>query len=609
MFGYHGKYLHVDLSSGECRTIELREDHLKKFIGGTALAARLIYDKVKPGMDPLSPENPLVFAAGAFQGATIPMASRSAIATVSPLTGYWGEATTGGVFPTRLRATGFDAIYITGKAARPVYLYVKDGKAEMKDASHVWGKDIYETQKILKEELKDPEVSISAIGLAGENMVKCSGVINDRGRAAGRCGVGAVMGSKKLKAVAVSGSAKISVADEQKVAELTRQARETISNNFTSVLYREYGTMLWVDMGMVMGDVPAKYFTRSLFPAQKVTSQAFRQKYVMGNYACYGCPIGCGRLIRNFKGIPEVDGPEYETTIAFGPLCWNFDTDSIVEANHLCNAHGLDTISAGVAIAYAMHLYEKGILTKKKAGMELKWGDGKAVVKLVEMMIKKQGFGELLGQGVRRMAEELGADPEEAAHVKGQEVPMHDARAFFGMAISYATGPRGACHLKGDYYMVDIGSMVMELGILPGDRHQSQGKAEPAAKYQAYRDLFDSMLMCKFAPYTATQLTEMLNAVTGWNCTPADLGTAGERSINIKRAISNKLGLTRKEDKLPRICIQPLNEGSTVGKSPDMDTLLKEYYAFRKWDWETGKPTKEKLVELGLDDVAKDLWG
>jgi len=609
MFGYHGKLLQVDLSKGETSTVGLKEDDLKKFIGGTALAARFIYDKLEPGMDPFSPGCPLIFAAGAFQGTTIPMVSRSAVCTISPLTGYWGEATTGGVFPSRLRSTGFDAIFITGKAARPVYLYVRDGKAEIKDASHVWGKDIYETQKILKEELKDAEVSISAIGLAGENMVKCSGVVNDRGRVAGRCGVGAVMGSKKLKAVAVSGNARVSVADEQKVAELTRQARETIANSFTSVLYREYGTMLWVDMGMVMGDVPAKYFTRSLFPAQKVTSQTFRQKYVMGNYACYGCPIGCGRLIRNFKGIAEVDGPEYETTIALGPLCWNFDTDSIVEANHLCNAHGLDTISAGVAIAYAMHLYEKGILTKKKAGMELKWGDGKAVVKLVGMMIKKQGFGELLGQGVRRMAEELGADPEEAAHVKGQEVPMHDARAFFGQAISYATGPRGACHLKGDYYTVDIGGMVMELGVLPGDRFQSQGKAEPAAKYQAYKDLFDSLLMCKFAPYSATQLSEMLSAVTGWNYTPADLGTAGERSMNIKRAISNKLGLTRKEDKLPRICIQPLNEGATVGKSPDMDTMLREYYAFRKWDWETGKPTKEKLVELGLDDIARDLWG
>jgi len=609
MFGYYGKFLNVDLSTGEIKTLELEEDHLRKFIGGASLAARLIYDHVKPGMDPLAPDNPLVFAAGPFTGTTLPMVSRSAVCGISPLTGIWGEATTGGVFPFRLKESGFDGIFITGKADRPVYLYLNNGSAEIKDASHLWGKDIYQAQKILKDELKDAGLSISCIGLAGEKLVSYACVMNDRGRAAGRCGLGALMGSKNLKAVAAAGSMKADLADAGKIAELTRLARDTISAGFMSIAYREYGTMLYMDLGMYLGDVPAGYFTKSVFPSKEITSQALRQAYTVTNYACHGCPIGCGRVVRHFrKDLDEVDGPEYETATTFGPLCMNYDLDSIVLANHLCNAHGIDTISAGVSIAYAMHLYEKGILTKDKAGMQIKWGDSKAIVKLVEMIIKKEGIGELLSQGTRRMAEELGADPDEAAHVKGLEMPMHDARAFTGMAVSYATGPRGACHLKGDYYNVDLGNPVAELGIASGDRLQSEGKAEPAAKFQNFKDMFDSLLLCKFAPLSLTQISDMLSSITGWTYTPEDINTAGERSVNIKRAISNKLGVTREDDRLPGPCIAALEEGSTAGTSPDMDILLREYYDFRKWDWNTGKPTKDKLVELGLEDAARDLW-
>jgi aldehyde:ferredoxin oxidoreductase len=609
MFGYYGKFLNVDLSAGEIKTLELEEEHLRKFIGGASLAARLIYDHVTPDMDPLVPDSPLVFAVGPFTGTTLPMVSRSAVCGISPLTGIWGEATTGGVFPFRLKESGFDGIFITGKADRPVYLYINNGNAEIKDASHLWGKDIYQTQKMLKDELKDTGLSISCIGLAGEKLVRYACVMNDRGRAAGRCGLGALMGSKNLKAVAAAGSMKADLADAEKIAELTRLARDTISAGFMSIAYREYGTMLYMDLGMYLGDVPAGYFNKSVFPSKEITSQALRQAYTVTNYACHGCPIGCGRVVRHFrKDLDEVDGPEYETATAFGPLCMNYDLDSIVMANHLCNAHGIDTISAGVSIAYAMHLYEKGILTKDKAGMQIKWGDSKAIVKLVEMIIKKEGIGELLSQGTRRMAKELGADPNEAAHVKGLEVPMHDARAFTGIAVSYATGPRGACHLKGDYYNVDLGNPVAELGITPGDRLQSEGKAEPAAKFQNFKDLFDSLLLCKFAPLSVTQISEMLSSITGWAYTPEDINTAGERSVNIKRAISNKLGVTREDDRLPSPCIAALEEGSTAGTSPDMDILLREYYDFRKWDWNTGRPTKEKLVELGLEDAARDLW-
>jgi aldehyde:ferredoxin oxidoreductase len=609
MFGYNGRFLAVDLNTRETRNLELKDDDLKKFIGGASLGARLIYDHAQKGTDPLSPDNPLIFAVGPFTGTTIPMVSRGAVCGISPLTGIWGEATTGGVFPFRLKTAGFDGIFVTGRARRPVYLYLHDGSAEIKDAAHLWGKDTYQTQDILKDELKTTGLSIAGIGRAGENLVRYACVINDRGRAAGRCGLGALMGAKNLKAVAVAGNQRTSVADNDKVAQLTNQARQAITTGFMAVAYREYGTLLYTDMGMFLGDTPARYFTRSVFPAQKVTGHSLRQAYPVESYACYGCPVACGRTVRDFrKNIAEVDGPEYETAVAFGPLCMNYDWDSIIYANHLCNAHGIDTISAGVSVAYAMYLYEKGILTKNRAGMEIKWGDGAAIVKLVEMIVNRKGIGELLGDGTRKMAEALGADPEEAAQVKGLEVPMHDPRAYNGMAILYATGPVGASHMKGDYYSVDLGGGVPELGIVAGDRFQSPGKAEPAAKYQNMKDMYNSLLLCNFAPLPLTLVTNILNSITGWDFTPADLATAGDRSINLKRAINNRLGVTPKDDKLPKINLQVVNEGGIAGRSPDMAVMLKEFYDFRKWDRNTGKPTKEKLLELGLDFVAKDLW-
>jgi len=610
MYGYQGKFLFVDLGAKETGTMELTAEQAKNYIGGAGLSARLMYDKVDKNRDPLAPDSPLVFAVGPFTGTPIPMVSRSSICGVSPLTGIWGEATTGGVFPFRLKAAGFDGIYITGKAKRPVYLYVKDGKAEVRPATHLWGADIYNTQDMLKNELKETGISTSCIGPAGEKLVKYAAVMNDKGRAAGRCGMGALMGSKNLKAVVAGGTARSTVADGDKISELAKTLRESISNNFMSVAYREYGTMLYIDMGMFMGDTPARYFTRSVFPARQVTGQALREQFTVVNYACAGCPIGCGRTVKNFKkGIGEIDGPEYETAIGFGPLCMNSDLKSIIWANHLCNAAGIDTISTSVSIAYAMYLYEQGILSEKKAGMKLKWGDAPTIIKLVEMIINKEGIGKLLSEGTRRMAEALGADPADAAHVKGLEMPMHDARAFSGEAISYATGPRGACHLKGDYYGVELGGAFPELGVFAGDRFQIEGKAKMAANFQSWKDLFDSLLMCKFAPVTVTNVAETLSGITGWKYAPEDIVKAGERSINIKRAISNKLGVTRKDDRLPAICTAPLDEGTTAGKSPDMDTLLKDYYAARQWDWETGKPKREKLLELGMADVANDLWG
>jgi aldehyde:ferredoxin oxidoreductase len=611
MKGYQGRFLTVDLNDNNTGEMPLSEDILKDFIGGATLAAKLISDYVREGMDPLDPESPFVFSTGPFTGTAIPMVSRYAISGISPLTGYWGEATSGGEFPFRLKGSGYDGIFITGRAKGPVYLFVNNGSAEIRDASHLWGKDIYETQRLIQEELESKRLGIACIGKAGEEMIRYSCVMNDNGRAAGRCGLGALMGSKNLKAVVVTGSMKTDFSDGNRVKELSGECKDLIRGDIVSIAFKEYGTLMYMDMGMTLGDVPAKYFQKSVFPVKNITGEALRQNYVVENYACTGCPIGCGREIKDFsEEIESIDGPEYETVAAFGPLCMNFDMDSIIRANHLCNSHGLDTISAGVSIAYAMYLYERGVLTKENAGMEIAWGDGETVVKLVEMIVNQEGIGKLLSQGTLRMARELGRDEDEAAQVKGMEVPMHEGRAWHGLAISYATGPRGACHLKGDYYNVDIGGAlpVMEYNIMQTDRMTSVGKAENAAKYQNLKDLFDALTLCKYARFSPTQICQILNALTGWEITPDDLLTIGERSINIKRVISNKLGLTRKEDKLPKICLDPHDEGSTAGSLPDMDLMLREYYEFRRWDWETGKPSREKLVELGLTTEAEDLY-
>ncbi len=610
MKGYFGKFLQVNLTNKKIEDFTVSDDDLKKYVGGSTLAASIIYNYVKPAMNPLAPENPLVFATGPFVGSNIPMVSRAAICGIAPGSGLWGEATTAGSFPIRLKGTGYDGIIITGRADTPVYLLMKAGKAEIKDASHLWGKDSYQTQEIIDKEAGEKN-STACIGAGGEKLIKYAGIMNDEGRTAGRCGLGALMGSKNLKAVTVSGNLKAEIADSHTLKSLIEEARDCIRNYPNTNAYKLYGTNMYIDLGMRLGDVPTKYFTKSIFPVEKLHGPAFRKRYTMTNYSCTGCLIGCGRVIKDFsEDIKKVDGPEYETVAAFGPLCMNFDIDSVVRANHLCNAHGIDTISAGVSIAFAMYLYEKGIITKEKAGMEIKWGDSEVILKLLDMIIKQEGIGVILSKGVKEMAAALGADPEEAAHVKGLEFPMHDSRAYQGAALSYAVGPRGACHLKGAFYHLDApgNESAQELGITFSDKNNPAQKGALTAKSLHFCELYNSFTLCQFSPMTAGMIARALNAITGAELSTIDLLTFGERSFSLKRAINNKLGVTRQDDKLPKIARQALKEGATAGMEPDMDLMLKEFYEVSSWDWESGKPKKEKLIELGLDQAAKDLW-
>jgi aldehyde:ferredoxin oxidoreductase len=596
MKGYFGKFLKIDLTDKKITDLAISDDDLEKYVGGSTLAAKLIYDYVHPGMDPLAPENPLVFATGPFIGSNVPMVSRAAICGIAPGSGLWGEATTGGNFPFRLKGIGYDGILITGKSETPVYLLVEGGRAEIKDASHLWGKDSYETQDLIGKEVGS-KASTACIGMGGEKLLKFAGIMNDEGRTAGRCGLGALMGSKNLKAVVVSGNQKAESADGESLKKLIEEVRDCIKSNPNTGGYKLYGTNMYIDLGMRLGDVPTKYFTKSIFPVEKLHGPAFRSRYNMATYACSGCPVGCGRVIKDFsEDIKTVDGPEYETVAAFGPLCMNFDIDTVVRANHFCNRHGIDTMSAGVSIAFAMHLYELGLLTKEKAGMEIKWGDGAVILKLLEMIINQEGFGVILSKGVKEMAVLLGVDPEEAAHE--------------GAALSYAVGPRGACHLKGSFYNLDApGNEVgLELGISFSDKNDPAQKGALTAKMLHFCELYNSFTLCHFSPMPAPMIARALAAITGLPYKTMDLLTFGERSLNLKRAINNKLGVTRQDDKLPKIVSRALKEGATAGIEPAMDLMLREFYDVSKWDWETGKPTREKLMELGLEQVAEDLW-
>ena len=608
--GFHGKVLKVNLSTGSVGTIELSDDVLKAFVGGSGLAAALLYDHLTKDLDPLSPDAPLLFITGPFTGSKVPSSSRYAVAGKSPLTGIWGESTSGGYFPAALKLTGFDGILITGRSSKPAYLWVRDGEVEVKDASDLWGLTTYETQAAIKEEL-GKDVKVACIGPAGENLVRFAAVINDEGRAAGRCGFGAVMGAKNLKAIAVSGGKEPPAADPGKVAELAVRALREIESSPLTHSMRVYGTAGYITAGLSYGDTPAKYFQDSVFPAYKISGEALRERYYVKPLACAGCPIACGKVIYFGRhGLEKVDTLEYETQAAFGPLCGIDDLDAILYLNYLCNAYGLDTISAGVTAAFAMHLYERGVLTKEKlGGLALKWGDDGAVVELLHRIVRREGIGSVLAEGTRAAAEKLGVDPEEVASVKGLEIPMHDPRAFTLQALTYATSSRGACHMRPDYYLVDEGLELPELGIKPSPRFASTPeKVEAFVKFQNVREVYDSLILCKFSPMSLTTVAAFYTAITGIKVEPKDLNALGERIYMIKRCINVRLGMRREDEKLPKIVLKPIPRGGTAGNVPNVEELLKQYYSIRKIDPETGKPLKEKLEELGLAKQASDLW-
>ena len=608
MNGYMGKILRVDLSAGKIWDEPLNEEYTRAFAGGSGLAARYVYDMVDGDTDPLGPDNPLVFMTGPLVGTAMPSAGRCSVCALSPLTGIWGESNTGGFFGPELRFAGYDGIIVTGRAEKPVWLSIVAGQATLHDAASLWGLDSYATQEQARAALDEPKARVACIGVAGENLVKMAAVMNDHGRAAGRTGMGAVMGSKNLKAIAVRGKARVPLADPTAFKSVTREIIAGLDEDMAAMSFRLAGTAGGVDMLLMYGDMPIRYYQQGEWEeASNLSGVLMTDQYLNKATACYRCPIACGRETRAPSyGVEKVDGPEYETVAAFGSLALIGDLEAVIYAGHLCNVHGVDTISAGATIALACEMFERGILTAADTGgIEIRYGDVQTMHRLIEMLARREGFGDVLAEGSAALAERFGA-PELAVTVNRLEVPMHDPRAFASMAVTYALSPRGACHMQGDMYGVDMGmGPALELGILPGDRFEATAeKGRIAARQQAWRNLYNAINLCQFQNPGVGRLLAALNGATGWGLETEDLMTLGKRIVTLKRLLNLRRGLTRADDRLPDLLLKPLDDGGTEGAVPDVEALLAGAYAEYGWDPKTGKPSRETLEELGLDLAA-----
>ncbi|UCE98274.1 MAG: aldehyde ferredoxin oxidoreductase family protein [Dehalococcoidia bacterium] len=603
--GYIGKILKIDLTDGQFVEEALNENYAQAFIGGSGIGAWYLYKMTTKKTDPLGADNPLIFMTGPLTGTRAPCCGRYSVCARSPLTGLWGEANSGGNFGPILKFSGYDGIIITGCSSKPVFLEIIDGQPIMRDASHMWGMDCYQTQQAIKAEAGLSKLSIACIGVAGENKSKIAAIVNDQGRAAARTGLGAVMGSKKLKAIAVGGKKQPKVSDGKAFNTAVNEAQNFLKEDISAAMFRLGGTAFYMDVGMMYGDIPTRYYTQGEFDVTKLTGATLSETILTRTVGCYRCPIACGRKTTLEKyGASDVDGPEYETISALGTLLLIDDLPGITYAGHLCNLYGMDTISTGVSIAFAVYLFEKGILKLSDTdGIELKWGDVGMVIKLIEKMAHRDGFGNILADGSRLLAKKYSVE-DMAVQVKGLEVAMHDPRAFSGMAVAYATAPRGGCHLESDFFYVEIGQEIPEVGITASPRgkwtESSSEKAQAVSRHQDWRSLYDSLIICKFAGYSANLVTKLVNAATGWHITPRELLTSGERIFNLKRLININFGLTTAEDKLPKLLLEPLSDGGAKGQVPNIEMMLDEYYQFRKWDKKTGLPTHQKIKQLGL---------
>ena len=600
--------LKINLTSGETTQFKIPPAWEQEYLGGASLAARLLYSTLTQELDPLSPESPLLFLNGPLSGTAGPTVGRFVVCGKSPATGLWAESNCGGFWGPELRFCGYDGLWITGKAEKPVFLSVNEGKLEIRDAAAIWGKDTYESQTLIKDELHIPGTHVLSIGPAGENGILYANLMCDHGRAAGRTGLGAVAGSKNLKAIAVHGSTKPPVASPEKYALLRSEANHILKSDNMTHFFHDLGTAGVADYSDYLGAMPKKYYHQGIFEgAGNVTGATMAEKILVGVSACHGCVIACGRVVRLEDGLKR-KGPEYETIVSFGPNLLNDNLASITLMGEMCDRAGMDTISAGGTIGLAFHLFEKGIITKRDTGgLVLKWGDLGMIENLLAITARREGFGELLAKGSRRLGLHFKAE-EEAVQVNGLELPYHDPRALSGMSLVYATSPRGACHNQSDYFVVELGQADSSIGVEFYERQAGAEKAANVARHQNWKTIFNSLVMCIFANIQVETVLGLINAACGLKWGEKELFKAGERAWNLKRAINHRLGLTSKNDILPKAILEPYQDGGSAGYVPPFNEMIKAYYAARGWDQETGKPSPEKLKDLGLEWVVEDIW-
>jgi len=610
-----GKTFCIDLSRKTVRTEQVAPKVAAGFLGGSGLAFRLAFAGLSQcaTIDPLGPDNPLVVAPGLLTGTPALAGCKASLCARSPLTGMYSESTVGGYLGAQLARAGIAAVIITGRAEVPTYLWIKDDSVEFRDASELWGKDTYETAEAVGA-ATDSKAETACIGPAGENGVLFAAVMvgGADARAAGRTGMGAVMGSKNLKALAVRGTGPVSVADRERLTRSVKSLLDGLKEN--TRLIHDYGTAGGVEAVENTGDLPIKNWRQGNWKegAGRICGQAFAGDTV-GHYACFGCPIRCGKEVR-LKVGPNAGtvahGPEYETLAAFGSMVLNDDIQSIFCANDLCNRLGLDTITCGAVIALAMEADERGLLSgDKRGGLDLSWGNGETVVQLIQDIAARRGLGDLLADGAVRAAQRIGGSAHECVvAVKGLEMGYHDPRAYTSMAVAYATGSRGACHLDLGYYVETGAFDGKHLGLRSEwEPHGMEDKALLARRMQDFMTAYNSLGLCKFlgrAPVTPEVAAEWVSAVTGRETDAADIMLAGERAFNLKRVINCRLGVSRARDWLPlRLLTLDRGTGGAAGSLPHLGPMLAEYYADRGWD-EFGIPTAACLERLGLADTG-----
>jgi len=623
MKGYNGHILFVDLTSGKIEEESLPESTYRFSIGGVGLGARILYERLKPKANPLGPENILGFTTGPLTATQAPMAAKHTVVTKSPLTHTWGEANSGGFFGGELKQAGYDGVFFSGAAKTPVYLFINEGKAELRDASHIWGKDTYETERALYRDTGDDKVKFVCIGPAGEGLSLISSVMADRGRTAARSGVGAVMGSKNLKAVAVRGTQKIAVADPEQVSKLRESTqkylREQVDRMPFIKMLSGHGTCDGPLVVIPSGGTPIKNWTLSgekMFPDYANIGGDNIFKYQTKKSGCGNCPINCGGVVSVKEGPYAVEArkPEYESLASLGAMCLNSNAESIIKANDICDRYGLDTISAGTTIAFAMECYEKEIISKKETGgIELTWGNSSAIVAMVEKIGRREGFGDVLADGVRKAAERIGKGSENCAvHVDGQEPGMHDPRLILHRGLGYISAQTPGRHMiaMAPYRLATEG----KLGSSPNLKApEGENEIERIGKMQAmgvsYAQTFSDCGLCLFAVSAGNDypLAEFVSAVTGWDFSAKEAMTAGKRILTLLQAFNLREGWKPGDFTLPGRMSQPVTMGPLSGRNIDFAALKSAYYKSMGWDTESGVPSQACLSELGMKELVGKL--
>ncbi len=611
--GYWQKILWVDLTSKTTKVGDIEEDVLKKFVGGAGLGAWILQKELTGKTDAYDPKNPLIFATGPFQGPAVPGGAKFSIISNSPVTGTFADTAGGADWGPNFKDCGFDALVIKGKADKPVYIYINNDNVKIKDASSLWGKNTYQTDDTIKAELGDKKVAIACIGPAGERKVAIACVAMDKHSFAGRAGLGAVMGGKNLKAIAVKGTKKVPVADTQKTKELINEYQLLISKNVKENSFREHGTPVLCETAEGLGDMPIKYWDGDVWPEGAKTLGAPNYTNVLNAkpWPCSYCPIGCHRKIKitepaeyAYEGV----GPEYETLGMMGTSLMIGDPKVVAMGNDIANRLGVDTISLGAMVGFAMDCYEQGLITKKDTGgMEIKFGDAEVFLKLCEQIGKKEGFGELFAEGTLKAAEKISPKAvERVVHCKGLDFPAHDARSCISLAPSYATGTRGACHFRGPCEDVEMGGFFMpEVGVEQGcvKFFERENQSLVAAKCQDLGGLVNSLVLCMFmvdgGSWSLTGLAKLFNAITGWDYSAKDLMLAGERIFNLQRLLNIRDGYDGKTDQIPKKMYNSAKQGFRAGKVIPFKELMEDYYQLRGWD-KNGEPTRQTLARLML---------